>query len=147
MFVSKIYRSWDFNLFSSSEPLRLQQADFAALLAGSLGIGFPSNSVGRFPSSFWTDRRFAYNALKTNLFQIMDLMKTKKGIIKDSRNLPIIEFPLESSIIERVKKGDEFASTGGFTNSVSEVKPFEFSGKVKSNTATFSVLRLNRFAF
>ncbi len=72
-------------------------------MAGSLGIGFPSNSQGLFPYSFWEDKLFAFEALKSNFLQISDLMKTKKELIESNRNFPILLFQEEGLIQDKFK--------------------------------------------
>ncbi|CAL8086821.1 unnamed protein product [Orchesella dallaii] len=85
---------------NDAEQLRLKQADFTALLSGSLGVGYPSNSVGRFPNRFWKNQHFAYEALKANFYQILDLMMTKKSLVKSGRRVQLSEFKKESLLIE-----------------------------------------------
>lgn len=113
----------NFDIFSNEarENIHLQQADIAALLAGALGVGFPSNSVGRFPQGFWTDRRFVIEALKANFYQVSDLMMTKKVLVESNRNFPVIQFEKEREILESIQSAEKLAQGDDINSAVSYV--------------------------
>lgn len=99
--------------------MRLKQVDFAALLAGSLGIGFPSNSQGRYPYPFWENKLFAFEALKSNFLQINDLMKTKRELIESNRNFPIVVFKNERLIQDKFRSAVSKEIPNGYDEGVS----------------------------
>ncbi|ODM95408.1 GPI ethanolamine phosphate transferase 1 [Orchesella cincta] len=103
---------------NDAEQLRLKQADFTALLSGSLGVGYPSNSVGRFPNRFWKDQHFAYEALKANFYQIFDLMTTKKSSVESNRNFPVIDFKKEDALKEILTSAVNLGKHGEFQQGI-----------------------------
>jgi len=87
-------------------------------MSGSLGVGYPSNSLGRFPNRFWKDKQFAYEALKANFYQISDLMSTKKSLVKVNRHFPISEFQKEELLKETVNTALVFGNKRDYQQGV-----------------------------
>lgn len=103
----------------NTENLRINQADIAALVAGSLGSAFPSNSVGKFPTQIWNDQSFAYANLRSNFLQVMELTKTKKDKISSERNFPLVAFPDEEMLIQVLQNTDRLMKDGNIADAVS----------------------------
>lgn len=105
--------------FRKTETLRINQADIAALVAGSLGAAFPSNSVGMFPTQIWNDSSSAYGILRANFLQVLELTRTKKYLVAIERNFQLIEFPREAMLMEMFMEAEKLAKEGKQENAVS----------------------------
>jgi hypothetical protein len=104
-----------------TEHLRINQADIASLVSGSLGIPFPSNSVGKFPTQIWSDLTLAYENLRANFLQILELTKTKRDRVMEERNFPLIRFPGEEMLMNTMLvDADKLAKAGNLKDAVSE---------------------------
>ena len=115
-----------FTITRGTKAGRLKQADFAALMAGALNVPFPTNSVGRFPSSFWTLRPFAYDALRANFLQIHQLMLTKKEFVEAIRRFDIVPFAKEDEISRRYNLSSQFADASDYEKAVMQEKQHFF---------------------
>lgn len=111
--------------YRAGSNFRIQQADIAALIAGALGSEFPTNSVGKFPARMWNVESFAYDALKANFLQILELLETKKQRIELERNFPLIPFSKEPTFIEGFQRAEKLAAKKDFDSAVSSIMTFK----------------------
>ena len=101
--------------------MRIKQADFAALISGTLNIPFPTNSVGRFPSAAWENQSFAYDSLNANFRQIHEMMDIKKSLVTNGM-LPFSPYADEDKIHQLVISSFHLYQISEYENAVSSMK-------------------------
>ncbi len=103
--------------------VRVNQTDFAPLIAAALNLPFPVTSEGQLRSLFWAKATFALSALRANFRQVSLLLRTKKARLSlRIRTTTLLPFRHEHRLEACEAEAEAGADAGNMPKAVSQAR-------------------------